>query len=205
MLFGQEIERLNIALRDYTSKLEDSEMHNRELEIAVERADIDKRDAELRLRNANGENAQLADQIRRREIEIKKGPDVKQVYAQYELQITDLAARLKTESEASRRFREESERLAFELSKGKVQERENTDLRLQADQLLACQKQLAETEKRLAETENRVAVMREELERLRSVLKGREAELEKAKSGSVEGEEYKLKLKEVESSIVSKY
>ena len=205
MLFGQEIERLNIALRDYTSKLEDSEMHNRELEIAVERADIDKRDAELRLRNANGENAQLADQIRRLEIEIKKGPDVKQVYAQYELQITDLAARLKTESEASRRFREESERLAFELSKGKVQERENTDLRLQADQLLACQKQLAETEKRLAETENRVAVMREELERLRSVLKGREAELEKAKSGSVEGEEYKLKLKEVESSIVSKY
>ena len=205
MLFGQEIERLNIALRDYTSKLEDSEMHNRELEIAVERADIDKRDAELRLRNANGENAQLADQIRRLEIEIKKGPDVKQVYAQYELQITDLAARLKTESEASRRFREESERLAFELSKGKVQERENTDLRLQADQLFACQKQLAETEKRLAETENRVAVMREELERLRSVLKGREAELEKAKSGSVEGEEYKLKLKEVESSIVSKY
>lgn len=196
---------MNIALRDYTSKLEDSEMHNRELEIAVERADIDKRDAELRLRNANGENAQLADQIRRLEIEIKKGPDVKQVYAQYELQITDLAARLKTESEASRRFREESERLAFELSKGKVQERENTDLRLQADQLLACQKRLAETEKRLAETENRVAVMREELERLRSVLKGREAELEKAKSGSVEGEEYKLKLKEVESSIVSKY
>ncbi len=37
VLFGQEIERLNIALRDYTNKLEESDLRRRELERAVER------------------------------------------------------------------------------------------------------------------------------------------------------------------------
>lgn len=35
VLFGQEIERLNIALRDYTNKLEESDLRRRELERSV--------------------------------------------------------------------------------------------------------------------------------------------------------------------------
>lgn len=52
VMLGQEIERLNIALRDYANKIEESEVRKRELERNVERLDFEKKDIEVKLKSA---------------------------------------------------------------------------------------------------------------------------------------------------------
>lgn len=91
VVFGQEIERLNIALRDCTTKLEEAQLKRREDERRIEKYEFEAREAEVKARTSLGEIAHLKDIIKRLEVESSKVSEVQQFKLQYESRITEMA------------------------------------------------------------------------------------------------------------------
>ena len=83
-----------------------------------------------------------------------------------------MMAKLKYESEVSKRYKDEVERLNFENSKSRLLEKENNELRGQTDELTL-------TKRRIVEYANTIAIMKDELERLQAVIRSKDHELER--------------------------
>lgn len=57
----------------------------------------------------------------------------------------------------------------------------------------------------MAQAENRAAILKDEIERLKSIIAAKDSDLDKARLVFNENESLKVKSRELESTIVSKY
>jgi chromosome segregation ATPase len=153
VVFGQEIERLNIALRDCTTKLEEAQLKRREDERRIEKYEFEAREAEVKARTSLGEIAHLKDIIKRLEVESNKVSEVQQFKLQYETRITEMAreseqmsSKLRFELESSKKLREEIDRLTFELSRRSISEKEMAELKEANAELTLLRRRVAEYE-----------------------------------------------------------
>lgn len=142
VIFGQEIERLNITLRDYTGKLEESEAKKRELERKYDHLEFEKRELENRLGSKDREIASLNEQLRRLEGDSRQVGESRQALIQYESKINNLTrdndelnSKLRFEVDTSRKYKEELDRMIYESTRFKTLEKDNMELKNNLNEL----------------------------------------------------------------------
>lgn len=174
VIFGQEIERLNITLRDYTGKLEEAEAKKRELERRVEQFEFERRDYETRMGSKDMEINHLNGLVLKFESESQKVGESSLALIQFETKVSSLTrdneqlnSKLRMEVDTSRRYKEELDKLMYESTRFKLLEKDNEELKGSVNELNALRK-------RTAELENRAMIASQEIERLGSIIKSKD-------------------------------